>query len=221
MIALPNWDQISAVCIDMDGTLIDLYFDNHFWKVYLPEIYAKHQNCSLDASRNFLFQLFHEQKGQLNWYCLDFWSKTLKLDIMALKQSLAEDIRLRENALKFLLYVNQLGKPLYLVTNAHRHTLAIKLKHTGIESYFQKIISAHDLGLAKEQDGFWPMLAELLNLDLHSTLFIDDSESVLNAAKQAGVGHVIAIFQPDSQLLGEYIDGFPHLHNFSDMMEAK
>jgi len=106
------------------------------------------------------------------------------------------------------------------VTNAHRDALTLKLKQTGITQYFDQLISAHDFGMAKEQPGFWQALSKHLHLDLKETLFIDDSEAVLKAAKSSGVGHILAIYQPDSQRPGQHIDGFVHIHNFSDMMES-
>jgi hypothetical protein len=31
-----NWKEIDTVLLDMDGTLLDLNFDNHFWKEFVP-----------------------------------------------------------------------------------------------------------------------------------------------------------------------------------------
>lgn len=30
------WKEIDTVLLDMDGTLLDLNFDNHFWKEFVP-----------------------------------------------------------------------------------------------------------------------------------------------------------------------------------------
>ena len=39
-----DWDSIDTVLLDMDGTLLDLHFDNYFWTEHLPDIYSrKHQ----------------------------------------------------------------------------------------------------------------------------------------------------------------------------------
>ena len=37
----PDWNSIDTVFLDMDGTLLDLHFDNHFWLEYLPACYSK------------------------------------------------------------------------------------------------------------------------------------------------------------------------------------
>ena len=33
---LPEWSRIDVVCLDMDGTVLDLHFDNHFWQTHVP-----------------------------------------------------------------------------------------------------------------------------------------------------------------------------------------
>ena len=35
------WPEIHTVLLDMDGTLLDLRFDNHFWRELVPERYAE------------------------------------------------------------------------------------------------------------------------------------------------------------------------------------
>ena len=46
-----NWQAIDTVILDLDGTLIDLYFDHHFWKNVVPQAYAQKFNLSLEQSR--------------------------------------------------------------------------------------------------------------------------------------------------------------------------
>jgi FMN phosphatase YigB (HAD superfamily) len=31
-----DWQEIKTVFLDLDGTLLDLHFDNHFWLEYVP-----------------------------------------------------------------------------------------------------------------------------------------------------------------------------------------
>ena len=33
--------DIDTVLLDMDGTLLDLHYDNHFWLEHLPQRYAE------------------------------------------------------------------------------------------------------------------------------------------------------------------------------------
>ena len=32
-----DWREIDTVLLDMDGTLLDLHFDSHFWLEHLPK----------------------------------------------------------------------------------------------------------------------------------------------------------------------------------------
>ncbi len=214
----PDWDQIETVCLDMDGTVLDLHFDNHFWLEYLPQIYAKDNHLTIQQSRQILFKKFDQAKGQLNWYCLDYWTEQLSIDIAHHKKAVANRIAIRPNAIEFLDYVKALNKTLYLVTNAHHDSLRLKITQTGIGKHFNALISAHDYGLAKEEVGFWCELQKHYPINLEKTLFIDDSRSVLLAAKKAGIGFVLGISQPDSQQPAKPVSGFTQLDNFSDMM---
>ena len=73
MTALP-WRDIDTVLLDMDGTLLDLHFDNHFWMEHLPQRYAELHGVSRAMAEMELQPLFERNAGQLQWYCLDFWS---------------------------------------------------------------------------------------------------------------------------------------------------
>lgn len=64
------WSAIDTVLLDMDGTLLDLHFDNHFWLEHLPQRYAERNGLSRTEADAVLEPLFREHAGQLNWYCL-------------------------------------------------------------------------------------------------------------------------------------------------------
>lgn len=39
------WQEIDTVLLDMDGTLIDLHFDNYFWQRLVPERWGQERAC--------------------------------------------------------------------------------------------------------------------------------------------------------------------------------
>ena len=45
-----NWSDIDTVLLDMDGTLLDLHFDNYFWTRHVPEAYARKHQLPREAS---------------------------------------------------------------------------------------------------------------------------------------------------------------------------
>ncbi|MDY3198904.1 MAG: haloacid dehalogenase, partial [Pseudomonadaceae bacterium] len=83
---MPDWNTIDTVLLDMDGTLLDLHFDNHFWVEYLPRCYARKHGQSEQWARERIFPLMQRIQGQLDWYCLDFWTRELDLPIVELKR---------------------------------------------------------------------------------------------------------------------------------------
>jgi len=213
-----DWDNIDTVCLDMDGTLLDLHFDNHFWLKYIPQIYADDNQISLEQSKQKLFPKMEAVKGKLEWYCLDFWSKELGLNIARHKAEIAHLITPRDGAIEFLNFVKQSGKQQLLVTNAHRDSLDLKIATIDIKQYFHHLISSHDYGMAKEHPDFWQKLQLHHPIDFSRTLFIDDSNNVLEAAQKAGIKYVLDIAKPDSKKPNKPSSSFPQLHHFSDIM---
>ena len=86
-----DWSSIDTVLLDMDGTLLDLHFDNFFWQEFVPEVYARKHGLSVADSKLQLYPRLEAERGNLNWYCLDHWSAELGLDIVALKREISMD----------------------------------------------------------------------------------------------------------------------------------
>ncbi len=214
-----NWENINTVLLDMDGTLLDLHFDNHFWHQVVPEQYAIKHDLDKTEAYHRLVPMFEQHKGQLNWYCLDFWSQSLQLDIVSLKEQSRHLIRERPHAVAFLQWLQRRELHPVLVTNAHRGSLDLKLADTDIQPYLKAIISAHDVGHPKEAQPFW----EACHLHLHwnpaTTLLIDDNEAVLKSARRYGIRHLLSIAQPDSQISEQRHSEFAQLHCYTDIME--
>ena len=202
----------------MDGTLLDLHFDNYFWQIHVPEHYGQKHGLSLDESKTILYPRFAAQQGSLNWYCLDYWSKDLGLDIVQLKHNIQERIAIRADALAFLQALAASDKQVWLVTNAHPQALALKLNKTLISHYFDHIISSHQFGKPKEDLQFWHDLQNYAHFAPEQTLFIDDSESVLKTAAQFGIKHILSIKHPDSQTVQHRQSQFPMLEHFKDIL---
>ncbi|MDT8429045.1 MAG: GMP/IMP nucleotidase [Pseudomonadales bacterium] len=193
-----TWPDIDTVMFDMDGTLLDLHFDNYFWQTLVPTVYGAQQGISAEQAALSIHRQYADQHGSLNWYCMDYWGRTLNLDIASLKFEHRHRIALRPHALSFLQSLQGLDKQVFLVTNAHPDSLKLKLAHTGIGSYFAHTISSHTLGLAKEHAGFWQSLQNITSFVPERTLLIDDNLAVLQQARREGIAHLRAIRQPDS-----------------------
>ena len=193
-----DWGQIDTVLLDMDGTLLDLHFDNYFWLQHLPLRYAEKHRLHPQTALDRLTAEFKRHEGSLNWYCLDFWSQALELDIPELKQEVKHKIRFRPNVQDFLERLQQSGKDAFIVTNAHRDSIALKLHTTGLDRWVKRIICSHDLALPKENPAFWDKLQQQQPFDKATTLLVDDSLPVLQSARQYGIRYLLTILQPDS-----------------------
>lgn len=213
-----NWALVDTVLLDMDGTLLDLHYDNHFWLTHLPRHYAEQRGLSFELAATELYARFAAEQGTLNWYSVDFWSESLGVDVGAIKHETAERIAIRPSTLDFLDAVAASGREAWLVTNAHHKSLSLKLDRTGIGRHFQRIICSHDFAAPKEAQEFWQRLQAQEPFDPARSLMVDDSIAVLESALRFGIGQVLTIAQPDSQRPVREDLSLPALHSFADIM---
>ena len=213
-----DWQEIDTVLLDMDGTLLDLNFDNHFWQEFVPLRFAELHSLELVEAKRQLAPRFKAMEGKLEWYCLDYWSSELNLNIAGLKQELAGLIAVHPHVTDFLDAVRTRGKHLLLVTNAHRDSLSLKMEKTCLHQFFDEIISSHDFGFAKEQQDFWQILQDRHLFEKSRTLLVDDSLAVLRSAEAFGIAHLVSISKPDSQRPIRQVEDFPAVEDFRALM---
>ncbi|HLO25848.1 MAG TPA: GMP/IMP nucleotidase [Geobacteraceae bacterium] len=216
-----DWNDIDTVLLDMDGTLLDRHFDDHFWLEHVPKRYAAKFNISLDRSREMLHALFRSQENTLNWTDLDYWSERLSLDIPLLKQEVDHLIAVHPFVVDFLLFLKHHGKQIHLVTNAHSKTLDLKMQKTRLSPYFTGIISAHDLGLPKEDYGFWAKLRAKIPYDPERTLLGEDSETNLATAAAYGIRYLIYVSRFSSSLAPQVSQRYASIHYFNQLIPSE
>jgi 5'-nucleotidase len=215
-----DWSTIDTVLLDMDGTLLDRHFDDHFWLEHVPKRWASQNGTSLEYAKEHLYNLFRSQENTLNWTDLDYWSDRLHLDIPLLKQEVEHLIAVHPYVVEFLLFLKQHGKSAWLVTNAHSKTLDLKMKKTRLGPYFNGIISAHKVGLPKEDDRFWRALQDFISYDPERTLLGEDSETNLGTAGRFGIRHLVYISRYSSVIQPRPSATYPSINYFSQLISG-
>jgi 5'-nucleotidase len=213
-----NWTAIDTVLLDMDGTLLDLRFDNWFWQDLIPSRYAAANGLEVAAAKVLLAPRFVALRGTLQWYCIEHWTRELKLDVGGIKREALAQVNFLPGAEEFLARLKGSGKRRVLVTNAHPRTLAIKNERVALTQYFDACYSTHPFAAPKENPAFWPRLAAAEKFRPERTLFVDDSLSVLKAAHDFGIGCLRAVRLPDSGLPPQHTGEFAAVDRVADLM---
>jgi HAD superfamily hydrolase (TIGR01509 family) len=214
-----QWPLIDTVLLDMDGTLLDLHFDNYFWQYHLMQRYAELHGQPFAEVERRLTEMFGRAAGTLDWYSLDFWSRELDVDIVQLKREVQHLIAVHPYAEEFLQRL-QGRKRVFLVTNAHRKSLQLKMLRTGIDRFFERMISSHDYQRPKEDPLFWERLQQDLQFDPARTLLVEDHIGILDTARRFGIAHLLAITRPDSTGPVREINGYPAIEHFGELLPS-
>lgn len=210
--------DIKYILLDMDGTLLDLYFDDYFWGHLVPEKYAEKHDMTFGAAKDILYPTYKSHERTLNWCDIDFWSKELRLDIPALKEQIRHLIEVHPHVIDFLKLMRKQNKKIYLLTNAHYTTVKIKFRKTQIGKYFDDVLCSFNVGHPKEFIEFWQKAEKRLGFDREQSLFIDDTEDVLITAREFGIKYLIFKASASSKAEPKKTKEFPVIHDFRELM---
>lgn len=213
-----DWSDIDTVLLDMDGTLLDRHFDDYFWLEYVPRQWAARNSTTLEYSKKHLYAMFRSQENTLNWTDLDYWTDRLRLDIPVLKKEVDHLIAVHPFVIDFLLFLQRHNKYVWLVTNAHSKTLDLKMRKTSIGCYFNGIISAHTVGVPKEDPTFWHSLQRYVSYAPERTMLGEDSETNLGTAQQYGIKFLIHVGRHSSAAPPVSSDRFTTVQYFNQLI---
>ena len=93
-----------VVLFDMDGTLLDLAFDDFIWNECLPKRHSETHHLSLTESQEILNQFYRSHKHTLAWYSSNFWTQTTGVDVLKLQQNFSiklKQVRMHGAAQRF------------------------------------------------------------------------------------------------------------------------
>ena len=197
-ILLP-WDDIDTILLDMDGTILDLNYDNHVWNQALPSAYAEKHSINEETARSKLIDHMQEIHGTIDFYSFPYWAQYTGLDITALHRGFTELIQFRPGAMAFLKWAKTKKKETIIATNAHPESIQIKNEVSALSSHVNHITSSHQYGYPKETPEFWENLQAEHQFNKAKTLFIDDNAPVIDSSRNYGVAHNLIVARPDSQ----------------------
>ncbi len=210
--------DVQFVLLDMDGTLLDLYFDDYFWGHLVPEKYAEKHDMTFGAAKDYLYTTYKKHERTLNWCDIDFWSRELRLDIPALKEQIRHLIEVHPHVIEFLKSMRKQGKKIFLLTNAHFKTVKLKFNKTQIGKYFDDVLCSFNVGYPKEYKEFWQKAERKLGFVKEHSLFIDDTEDVLVTAREFGIRYLIFKARASSKAEPKKTEAFPVIHDFRELM---
>lgn len=215
-----NWSDIDDVLLDMDGTLLDRHFDNFFFEEELPRRYAALHALTFEEARDRLMAMYRSVEGELAWTDLDYWTKRVGIDVVAMHKELDHMIGYLPGAVEFLRHLRRLGKRVTIVTNAHSTGVSVKVAKTGLDHYVNRIVDAFEVGFLKMRPEYWPNCQRLLSFDPSRSLFIDDDEGCLMAAKEFGVAHLVHSAKSSSQLPPSPLSQFLSIAGFTPLLNG-
>jgi putative hydrolase of the HAD superfamily len=201
----------------MDGTILDLHFDRSVWHHRLPEKISVAAGVSLNVASDMIKNKLEPLKNTLNWYDLSYWSKEFKLDIGDIEIEMSHLIAPRPGAIEYLKKIKG-SSLMVLASNADPASMDRKLSLTGIATYFDIIISAHEVGFCKEELKFWEKLQTQIGFLPSKTVLVDDNLTVLKTAKTFGINNLFGIKNPSSQGTPVTDAEFQLINNFEEIL---
>ena len=210
--------EITHVLLDMDGTLLDKYFDDYFWEHLVPEQYADKHDITFGKAKEELLRKYKSHEETLNWTDIDFWSRELGIDILALKEQIRHLVEVHPHVEDFLQLMRSRGKKIYIATNAHDKVLALKLRKTEIGKYLTGAVTSAEMGFPKEKLEFWQRAEKKIGFHRENTLFVDDTLAVLRTAKQYDIRYIVYKAKGNSKVPPGQSPDFATVMDFNELM---
>ena len=206
---------------DMDGTLLDLAFDDLIWNTKLPERHAATHQCTLEQSISTLTNFYQTHKHTISWYSSKYWTEKVGVDVLKLQYDFKDKISPRLGCFELLENLNKQGYRCWLLTNADSVGLQLKLENVNLAPYFELIVSSEEIGYSKEFVEFWQILQDKYPFDPQHAVLIDDTAPVLRGAEKFGLEHLITILQPSSlqPVRNPHQLNYPALGHLTELMD--
>ena len=183
--------KIKGAIFDMDGTLVDSLC---FWEYYWQNLGKKFKGVddfkpSSDDDRKCRTMLlkdvvkvikegygFTQSEDELFRFSTDF-----------LRQFYQEIVKEKQGATKLLESLKQKGVKICLATATDMGNVKVAIKATGLEHFFDVVLSCGDIGKGKDQPDIYLKAIEELGVSPEEACVFEDSFVAIETAKSIGV----------------------------------
>ena len=204
--------------LDMDGTILDLAYDNFMWMQHVPSLWAEQNDMSLADAQRYLLQKFGAAQGDLRWYCLDHWSEHLGLDVHQLHRDNHHMIDFLPGARAFLERIREADVQLLLVTNSHQYTLDLKHEVTGLVEVLRWRAHLARVRLREGAPGILARVAGRRRFQSRDHDVRGRQSSGISERGNLGVAHPVAISRPDTSGPPTEQDDFVSVDGISELI---
>ena len=182
--------HFKAAIFDMDGTLIDsLILWDIFWAEFgkrykqdasfrpSEEIDKAVRTLTLDNATELIHQHFHfgESGRELLEIVYDLMVDFYRTEVLP-----------KPGVLEFLTQLKAEGTKMCIASASAQDMIYIALKRCGLDSFFDKVFSCHDIGTSKNKPDIFLLACEQLGEAIADTWVFEDSCSAIETAKAAG-----------------------------------
>ena len=164
--------------LDLDGTLLDLAYDNYVWMGRIPDSRSR-PSLSIPEAQAAIAPKFRAWAGKLEWYSIDSGARTGARHRPGASRGGAGRLAARAHSAVSSSALPRRGKRLALMTNAHPSILEIKHARTGVLDLPRRRLHLARLRRPKEDPWVLGSGRAAERGDPARTLFVDDSAAVL------------------------------------------
>ena len=183
--------SLKIISFDVDGTLVDLEYNDLIWFKEIPELVAKKKKISFEKSLKFVHEEYAKLgEHNLNWYDINYWISYFGIEISPDKifEKYEPQVKIYPEVIPLL---EELKKKyiLIVITAMPREFLIPKMKN--LEKYFKFSFSALSDFKELKNSEIYSKISKALKVPPKQILHIGDHwEFDYLAARKAGMNAI-------------------------------
>ena len=184
-------DTLKIISFDVDGTLVDLEYNDLIWFKEIPELIAKKKRISFEKSLKYVHEEYNKLgEHNLNWYDINYWVTYfgIKVSPKNILEKYESQVKIFPEVISLL---EELKKNfiLIVITSMPHEFLIPKMKNLG--KYFKFSFSALSDFKELKNSEMYSKISKTLNVHPAQILHIGDHwEFDYLAAQKAGMNAI-------------------------------